>query len=294
VLAFLVHSATMVALWAVLALSLNLQFGLTGLVNFGQVLPFAVGAYGAAIAAAHDWPVAAGVVAGVAAAPLASVVVIWPARRLPPDYWALVTLGAAEIFRLTVLNVKGLAGGVEGVSVHRLGAGGLAMTLALGLLAGAYLLAERISRAPLGRFLRVIREDELLAATLGRDPFRAQVTVTALAALLAGAAGALYAHVTGFVHSSSFMVIETFLVWTAVILGGAGRNAGVVVGALVVEMLSVSTRFVAQAAALPSELVANLRLALIGLLLVTMLLVRPQGLWPERRPRLWIEDAGRP
>jgi branched-chain amino acid transport system permease protein len=294
VLAFLVHSATMVAIWAVLALSLNLQFGLTGLVNFGQVLPFAVGAYGAAVAAAHGWPAGLGVLAGVVAAPLASVVVIWPARRLPADYWALVTLGAAEIFRLTVLNVKGIAGGVEGVSVVRLGDRTLAMGLAVALLAGAYVLAERVSRAPLGRFLRVIREDELLAATLGRDPFRAQVKVTALAALLAGAAGVLYAHVTGFVHSSSFMVIETFLVWTVVILGGAGRNAGVVLGAAFVEMLSVSTRFLAQAASLPSELVANLRLALVGLLLVGMLLYRPDGLLPERRPRLGMGDAGGP
>jgi branched-chain amino acid transport system permease protein len=77
------------------------------------------------------------------------------------------------------------------------------------------------------------------------------------------------------------MVIETFLVWTAVVLGGPGRNAGVVLGAAMVELLGVSTRFLAQWAALPSELVAHLRLALVGLVLVVMLLYRPQGLLPE-------------
>ena len=89
------------------------------------------------------------------------------------------------------------------------------------------------------------------------------------------------------------MVIETFLIWTAVILGGPGRGAGVVLGAAVVELLGVSTRFLAQWAALPSELVANLRLGLVGLLLVLMLRFRPQGLLPELRV-IADEHARRP
>jgi branched-chain amino acid transport system permease protein len=283
VIAFAVHSLTTIAIWAVLALSLNLQFGLTGLVNFGQVLPFAIGAYAAAISATHGAGPGWGVVMGAVAAPLVGLLVIYPARRLAQDYWALVTLGAGEIFRLTMLNVRGIAGGVEGVSVARLGDRTLALGFALALLAGAFLVSERVSRAPLGRLLRVLREDELLGASLGRNPFQFQAVVTVVAALMAGLAGVLYAHVTGFVHSSGFMVIETFLVWTAVILGGPGRGVGVVLGAAVVELLGVSTRFLAQWAALPSELVANLRLALVGLLLVLMLRYRPQGLLPELR-----------
>ena len=279
--AFAIHSLTMIAIWAVLALSLNLQFGMTGLVNFGQVLPFAVGAYAVAISATHGAGPSWGLVAGAIAAPLVGLAVIYPARRLAQDYWALVTLGAGEIFRLTMLNVRAIAGGVEGVSVTRLGNRTLALALAMGLLALAFLVAERVSRAPLGRLLRVLREDELLAASLGRNPFRFQAIITTVAALMAGLAGVLYAHVLGFVHSSGFMVIETFLVWTAVILGGPGRNLGVVLGAAAVELLGVSTRFLAEWTALPSELVANLRLALVGLVLVGMLLYRPQGLLPE-------------
>jgi len=293
VTAFAVHSMTMIAIWAVLALSLNLQFGLTGLVNFGQVLPFAIGAYAAAIAATHGGGPGEGLLIGAVAAPLIGLVVIYPARRLAQDYWALVTLGAGEIFRLTMLNVRGIAGGVEGVSVARLGDRTLALGLALALLAGAFLLSELMSRAPLGRLLRVLREDELLGASLGRNPFRFQALVTVVAALLAGLAGELYAHVTGFVHSSNFMVIETFVVWTAMILGGPGRSIGVVLGAAVVELLGVSTRFLAQWAALPSELVANLRLAVVGLLLVLMLRFRPQGLLPELRV-MADEHARRP
>jgi branched-chain amino acid transport system permease protein len=284
VIEFVIYSVTIVSVWAVLALSLNLQAGMTGLINFGQILPFAIGAYAAGIASTYGlgWPV--GLIAGLVAAPLIGLLVIFPTRRLAQDYWALVTLGVAEIFRLTMLNFSGIAGGVEGVSVDRLSARTLAMALSLALLVIAFLICERISRAPLGRLLRVIREDEMLAATLGRDPFRFQLLVTVLAWIMAGVAGVLYAHITGFVHPSGFMVIETFVVWTALILGGPGRNIGVVVGAIVVQLMGVSTRFVAQWTDLPSDLVANLRLALIGLLLVVMILYRPQGLFPEKRP----------
>jgi branched-chain amino acid transport system permease protein len=100
---------------------------------------------------------------------------------------------------------------------------------------------------------------------------------------MAGAAGVLYAHIVGYVSPESFMVIETFVLWTAVVIGGPGSNTGVVLGAVLVQFLSVSTRFVAQWTELPSDLVANLRLAVYGLALVLVFLYRPQGLIPEAR-----------
>jgi branched-chain amino acid transport system permease protein len=280
---FAIYSITMISIWAVQGLSLNLQFGLTGLVNFGQVLPFAVGAYGAGFAAVHGMPPWFGALLGVGLAPLIGVLVILPARRMTQDYWALVTLGASEIFRLTIENVPVIAGGVEGASVHRLGDRTLAMVLALALLAAAWLVVWRIAEGPLGRLLRVLREDETLAATLGRNPLRFQIMVTAIASMVSAAAGVLYAHVTGYVSPSAFMVIETFIVWTAVVIGGPGSNLGVVVGAVLVQFLSVATRFVAQWTGLPSDLVANLRLAVYGLALVLVFLYRPQGLIPESK-----------
>lgn len=287
---FAIFSVTMVSIWAVLALSLNIQFGMTGLVNFGQILPFAVGAYASGISAFHGLPIGFGIAAGLIFAPIVGLIVILPARRLAQDYWALVTLGAGEIFRLTMLNFPSIGGGVEGVSVARLNDRMLAMALAVALLAVAFGVAERVSRAPLGRFLRVIREDDTLAATLGRDPFSYQRTTTVVSWVMAGAAGVLYAHVIGFVHPSGFTVLETFVIWTALILGGPGRNLGVVLGAIAVQFMTVSTRFVAQWTELPSDLIANLRLGLIGLILVLMILYRPAGLLPEGRRTL---DAGR-
>jgi len=280
---FAIYSVTVISIWAVQALSLNLQFGLAGLVNFGQVLPFAVGAYGAGFAALHGLPAAAGALIGVLLAPLVGVLVILPARRLTQDYWALITLGAGEIFRLTMENVPAIAGGIEGASVRRLDDRLLAMLLSLALLIAMLLVVGRIADGPLGRLLRVLREDETLVATLGRNPLRFQVVVTVVAWAMAGAAGVLYAHVTGFISPESFMVIETFVIWTAVVLGGPGSNLGVILGTVLVELTSVSTRFVAQWTDLPSDLVANLRLAAFGLVLVLVFLFRPQGLLPEAR-----------
>lgn len=282
---FAVFSITIIAVWSVLAISLHLQFGLTGLVNFGQVLPFAVGAYGTAFAAAHGLPAWAGAAIGILLAPLLGLLVILPASRLAQDYWALVTLGAGEIFRLTMLNVPVIAGGDEGTSVYRFQNAYLAMVLALVLLLVTLLFARRIGASPLGRMLRVLREDEVLAATLGRNPFRLQRLVTAVSWVMAAAAGVLYAHVTGYISPSSFTVLETFVIWTAVVLGGPSTITGALLGTVIVQLTSVSTRFVAQWSGLPSDLVANLRLGAYGLVLILVFLYRPQGLIPERKLR---------
>ncbi|MCW6509668.1 branched-chain amino acid ABC transporter permease [Lichenifustis flavocetrariae] len=283
---FLVFAVTMIAIWSVVALSLDLQFGLCGLVNFGQILPFALGAYGPAISAAHGGSISAGLALGLAMAAVGGVLVLAPVGRLSQDYWALVSLGASEIFRLLMVNVTPIAGGQDGTAVARVSNPLAALGLALGLLLAMLLLARRIDRSPLGRLMRVLREDDLLVATLGRNPFRVQALVTVVAWLMAALAGALYAHVVGFVAPSSFSVAETFIVWTALILGGAGSLLGAVVGTAFVQFISVSTRFLAAWSGLPFDLVANLRLGIFGVVLVLVFLLRREGLVPERKVRV--------
>ena len=287
---FAIYALTIIAIWSVMAISLNIQFGMTGLVNFGQILPFAIGAYAAAIGVELDAPWWMGLIGGVVAAPLVGLIVILPARRASQDYWALITLGAAEMFRLTVLNVPSIAGGADGVTVSRLADRNLTLALALILLALTYVVAQRISNAPLGRILRVIREDEILAATLGRSPMSFRSSMTVVSWTMAGVAGVLFAHAVGYVAPTSFLVTDTFIVWTAVILGGPGRNIGVVVGAAILILMSVSTRFLAAWSDLPSDLVANLRLGVFGLILVLMFLFRPEGLFPERKKVHDVDD----
>ena len=280
---FAIFAATTVAIWSVVAISLNLQFGVTGLVNFGQILPFGLGAFGVAIAAVHGLPVWGGFLLAIVLTIAAAMLTLLPVQRLAQDYWALITLGAAEIVRLAFMNFPGLAGGVDGATVARIAPSTTALALALGLLLVAILVAARIDRSPLGRFLRVIREDETLAASLGRRPFRYQLLVTIIAWLMAAAAGVLFAHFVGYVSPDSFKIADTFMVWTAVILGGPGSIAGASLGMTFVQLVSVATRFVAQWSGLPFDLVANLRLVVFGLLLVATFLYRRQGLIPERK-----------
>ncbi|MFK8253440.1 branched-chain amino acid ABC transporter permease [Ancylobacter terrae] len=280
---FAIYCLTIIAIWSVLSLSLNIQFGMAGLVNFGQILPFGLGAYAAAIAAAFGLPWPVGAIAGLAAAALGAVLVILPARRLAQDYWALVTLAVAEMFRLLALNTPGLTGGADGLNVPRVNDPLVALGLSLALLAIAYLIATRIGTSPFGRLLRVMREDEVLVATLGRDPVSYQLRASLVGWMMAAAAGVLYAHVIGYVAPNSFTVAETFIVWTAVILGGPGNNLGVILGTAIVQLTAVSSRFVAAWLSLPADVLANLRLAGFGLVLVLMFLYRPQGLVPETR-----------
>ena len=283
VLDFLIFAVTMIAVWSIVALSLDLQFGLTGLVNFGQILPFAIGAYGPAIAASHALPAWAGVMLGLAMSVAVGLLVLAPVGRLAQDYWALVSLGSAEIFRLLMANIPSIAGGQDGVAVARIADPVLAMLLALALLAAVGLLALRIDRSPLGRLMRVLREDELLAATLGRNPLRTRAVVIVVSWLMAALAGALYAHLVGYVAPSSFTVGDTFTVLTALMLGGTGSLAGAVVGTGFVEIVSLSTRFFAGWSGLPFEFLANLRLGIFGSLLVMIFLWRREGLIPERK-----------
>jgi ABC-type branched-subunit amino acid transport system permease subunit len=214
---FIIYSTTMISIWAVLGLSLNLQFGLTGLVNFGQVMPFAVGAYGAAFAATQGLPAWFGVVIGIVLAPLFGVLVILPARRLTQDYWALNTLVAGQRFRLTMENVPVIAGGIEGARcIAR--RPDIVMILALALLGGA---PDRLARQYV-RLLRVLRQVcETLAATLGAIR-SASVLVTIVSWTMAGRRASSMP-VTGYV-SPSLHGDRDLRDLTAVVLGGPGST----------------------------------------------------------------------
>jgi branched-chain amino acid transport system permease protein len=287
VIDFAVHLGIYVGIWAVLAVSLNLQYGFTGLVNFGQVLFFAIGAYAVAVGHEHHVPVWGEVGLAMVGAGLAAWCISMPVRRMAPDYWALVTFGAGEIFRLIMLNERSIAAGSIGV-------GGISSTaqpwqylaLVVALFGVAFALAERVSHTPFGRVLRVIREDELLAASLGKPVYVFQLEILILSGVLAALAGVLYAHYVTYVSPDQFMAIETFVVWAAIILGGIGNNLGVVVGAAVIEGISQSTRFIAQLTGVGAERVADLRIILVGVLLVLLVMFRPYGVLPEGKREL--------
>jgi branched-chain amino acid transport system permease protein len=277
--------------YGLLALSLNLQFGMAGLLNYGQIAFFLVGAYATAIVVQHTQPGWLQLL-GIPAAALLGALMTLPVRRLSQDYWWLVTLGVAEIIRLVLESYDGIAGGPSGVvGVEPLMSEDAFLYTLVGLVALTALGTERIRRAPFGRALRVVREEEQMAMALGRDVFSLRLRVMMLGGAVAGGAGILYAHYFSFVSPDQFQSSDTFLLFLIIILGGQGNTLGVLLGAVAIQTAAESTRYVAQWVDLGSDKVGYVRLMVYGLILVVMIMFRPQGLLPER-PRTYSPVRG--
>lgn len=289
--AYLIAMGTLVLIYALLALGLNLQYGYTGLINFGHVAFFAVGAYTSAILNVKGVPVVLSVLAAMIAAVIITYPVGFATLRLRADYLAIVTLGLSEVVRLVALNEEWLTRGPDGISgiAHPFAALGVGNREAayLALLAVivlvSYLLLERLSRSPFGRTLRAIREDEDAVTALGKSVVSFKMRSLVLGAALAGLAGALYAHYIRYVVPEQFIPLVTFYVWIAVILGGTGSHLGAIVGTVVLIAFMEGSRFIGDFLPfIDAGQVAALRFIVIGLALILLLRFRPQGLLGKR------------
>jgi branched-chain amino acid transport system permease protein len=291
VIAYLTAIVTLVGVRALLTLGLNVQWGMTGLVNLGAVAFFAVGAYTSALLAVGGvslllaWP------AGVALAAIAGAGLSVVALRLREDYLAIVTLGFAEVLRLFLLNEAWLTRGANGVTgiprpLHGWFSGHyqlfylLLVLVAVGLV---YAALERVHRSPFGRVLRAIREDEVVAAVAGKPVFRFKVQAFALGAGVSGLAGVLFAHYLAYVEPNMFLPQESLYVWLALILGGSGNNRGALLGSLVLLGLLEGSRFAKDVVPfLTGVRLAAAQQIVVGLVLVVMMIRRPEGLLPEK------------
>lgn len=293
-LGYLAAIAIIVGIYALLTLGLNLQFGFTGLINFGHVGFFAIGAYGSALLTLQGAPFVAGFAAAMILAALAALPLGLLAIRLRDDYLAIVTLGFAEIVRLVIQSEQALTGGVQGLSgiprpFGQLGVGQaewayLGLVLALDALAiGAVVL---MTRSPFGRLIKAVRDDEVAVQSLGKDPVGVKIRVFMVGASLAGLAGALYAHYITYLSPDQFIPLITFYVWMAMIIGGTGRIGGTLLGAGILVLILEGTRFVQDI--VPGSFgpeMASIRLGLIGLCLILFVLYRPQGLIGDKAQR---------
>ena len=297
-------------IYTIFALGLQLQFGFAGLLNFGQVAFMAVGAYTMAILVVKEgWSTWLAAPLGLAAAAGAGLLLGLPALRLRSDYFAIVTIAFSEIVRYVATNEDALTGGSQGtIALGKVGSaaeyngqwtrfqdwvqGRLHLTskdtamlvivwvVALALLTLVWLAV----RTPWGRVLRAIREDEDAAASLGKNVLAYKLQALALGAALAGVAGLFYAWQFSFFSPDDFQPLLTFFAWMIVILGGLGRVWAVPVGAAVFGFLFAGTRFLdfRPLSSLDSADRAYLRLIIIGLVIIGLVLVRPQGILGKR------------
>ena len=289
--AYLVSIGIVVLIYALLAIGLNLQYGETGLINFGHVAFFAIGAYTSALLSLKGVPLWLSFPAAAMLAALAAIPLGMAALRLREDYLAIVTLGFSETTRLVIQQEEWLTRGVQGLpgvpALFASAGTGARNWMQLGALAGAVLLAvmavRLLQKSAFGRLLRAIRDNEPAVEALGKNPAGYKIRVFMLGAAIAGIAGAFYAHFVTFITPEQFVPLVTFYVWMSIILGGVGSMRGALVGTLVLVVFLEGSRFLRDLVpGIAEAQMAHIRLGVVGLALILCMLYRPQGIFGKR------------
>lgn len=350
---YLVFLVVSVAIYGIFSLGLNLQWGYTGLINFGHVAFMTIGAYSTALLTKANVPILIAVLIGAALAALLGLVMGFSTLRLREDYLAIVTIGVSELVRLFALNEGWLTDGAFGVQnfplplaefrptvATRIGmiaivlaifgvilwilskrllqqfkaekrqtvsviisgilillAIRLAMVSAISLynyrdnqarngllflslitLAIVYWALNRLVKSPWGRVLKAIREDEQVAKALGKNVFSYKLQSLMIGGFIGGLAGAFFAWQLSTVYPTNFEPIVTFQAWIIMILGGAGSNTGTLLGAAIYWAYTAFTRDFDGLLPIAADQVGALRIMLIGLILMVLMLFRPQGI----------------
>ncbi|CAN5280115.1 branched-chain amino acid ABC transporter permease [soil metagenome] len=304
------------AVFALAAVGLNMHFGYTGLLNFGQAGFMLVGGYGVAVTVAQfGGPLWLGLLVGMLAAVVLALLLGVPTLRLRADYLAITTIAASEILRLLFRSnaLVDVTGGVFGlqqfadgfyalnpfppgsytVGPVELEAGVVWVSLVgWGLVAACSWLSWRLTHSPWGRVVKSIREDEDAARSLGKNVFAYKLQSLALGGVFGALGGAVLAISTQAVTPDSYDPVVTFFAYTVLILGGAGKIVGPIVGAAVfwflVSGLDTFLREAIAAGLIPGTLLASaetgaVRFALVGLGLMLLMIYRPEGMFGDRR-----------
>ncbi|AKZ63674.1 leucine/isoleucine/valine transporter permease subunit [Herbaspirillum hiltneri N3] len=302
-----VDVVTLALIYVILGLGLNIVVGFAGLLDLGYVGFYAVGGYTYALLNQYFgftfWeclPIAAGMSA------LFGFILGFPVLRLRGDYLAIVTLGFGEIIRLLLNNMTSLTGGPDGVSgIPKPTVFGIEMArsasveggttfhdmlgltyqgghmviflyfVALLLVLFTYFVTSRLIRMPMGRAWEALRDDEIACRSLGINPTKIKLSAFTLGAAFAGLAGSFFAARQGLVNPESFTFIESALILAIVVLGGMGSQLGVILAAILLTILPEVARSFAE-----------YRMLIFGLVMVLMMMWRPQGLLPATRPHV--------
>jgi len=280
---YLLHILVIAGIYIILTLSLNLIVGYTGLPALGHAAFYCIGAYTSSLLALNfgysPW---IGLLAGACLAALSGILIGYPSVRLSGDYLALATFGLGVIVyaisKNWVLLTRGPMGlpGIPGFSIfgYQFSEIWSYLLLVLVFVVFTILIIQRIVHSPFGRVLRSIREDEVASQAMGKDTDRHKLLVFIIGAFFAGIAGSLYAHYITFIDPSSFTVMESITILLMVIFGGMGSINGSIIGAICLVVIPELLRFLG----MPSSIAAPLRQMLYGLLLVVLMIKRPQGI----------------
>lgn len=304
------------AAYALLAVGLNMHYGYTGLLNFGQVGFMLVGAYGVGITVVtlglSMW---LGIVFGMLAAVVLALVLGVPTLRLRADYFAITTIAVAEVLRLLVrsgwaepvtggpFGLQSIAGEFYAINPFPVGSYGVAeltythqqlwvLTVAWTLALLASLLLVLLMRSPWGRVIKAIREDEDAARALGKNVFSYKMQSLVLGGVLGALGGSMFAISGSTVNADTYFPQITFFAYTILILGGAASRFGPMIGSVIFWFLysaiNSTLRQASSAGSLPEFMsgggaIGAVALTTVGLALMLLMIFRPQGLLGNRR-----------
>ena len=285
---YLINLGILFCIYGVLALSLNMVVGMTGLVSLAPAAFYGIGAYATAIVMTKFGinffvSLIVGAVINIAVAYLVGKIL----SRFRAGYYAIVSAGLGIIVYSLLLNWKDLTNGPLGIfGIPKPSLFGLAIesnaaffVMALIVLALIFALYVYIDRSSYGRALKAIREDEELATVMGYPTHHIKTIIFLLSAVVAGIAGALFASYIAFIDPSTFQVHESIFLFTIIIIGGLASSIGSIVGALILLSLPEVLRFVG----LPYETAAQLQQIIYGISLILIMVYRPRGLFGKYR-----------
>ena len=285
-MAYFIHLAILVSIYAILGLSLNLVVGYTGLLSVAEAAFYGIGAYVTALLLVNNgWNFFLAMLVGMVASGFVALVVGLVLSKFRGDYYALASIGFGIIVYSIFLNLQNITGGPLGIpGISRPALFGFSFSdnlsfliLILVFVALIYFLCRFIVNSSFGRVLKAIREDEGAIQVFGYKTLYYKLAIFVIGAMIAAIAGSFYASYITYIDPSTFTAFESIFVIALIILGGLASLRGSIIGAAFLILLPDFLRFVG----FPDEVAAQMRQAVYGLLLVLLMLYRPQGLVGE-------------
>lgn len=283
---YILHLGVLFAIYAGLAISLDLIVGYTGLLSVTHAAFYGIGAYATAILmTGYGVNFFVSVFAGIVCAAVAALLIGAVMSRFKDDYYALVSLGFNIIVFSIFLNWQDLTRGPLGIPgigkpvlfSMTISSTGQFLALSVVVMSLVYLTARFIVNSSFGRVLKAIREDEKAIAVFGYNTSVYKLVIFIISASLAAVAGSLFASYITFIDPSTFTLNESIFILAMIILGGLSNIRGAVLGALFLILLPEILRFVG----FPTDIAAQMRQVVYGALLIVLMLYRPQGMLGE-------------
>ncbi len=280
---YLIPLFVIVGIFIILSLGLNLINGFCGQFSLGHAGFWGVGAYASAVYSVNfplplipEVNILVSVLVGMIAAMIAGLIVGFPSLRLKGDYLAIATLGFSEIVRIIIMNTEYIGGSRGFTNIPRWS--NIYWVYAFVVLVIIFMIRLKYSRV--GRAIISIREDEIAAETMGINLFYYKLFSFSVGAGIAGIAGSLFAHTQQYLHPSNFNFMWSVIILTMIIFGGLGSITGSIIGAVTLTLFPEALRFFGKE-------VAELRMVIFSLLLIILMLWRPQGIFGPNELKLF-------